>query len=170
MTELTEEKKIERIRKVEEKLKEIYEVHNPNEKLKKYYEDEEKTKDKIESIEDLMYKMMYHSQNGNGKYGIKLFYYQERFNDKYLCEILSHYNPQNICKQYENVDSLWKKIESTKDFFTKENRRNKDNWKEYTKTVFYIAKFLEKFEKVDDVINLFKTIYEKIPYCLPKCD
>jgi len=174
-----------KIKKVEMKLHKIYDQsqHKKGIKLEDYYT----PSDEIESLNDLMYKMMVHGQNGQGYSGVKLPNYSHRYNEEcngFLLNVLKRYNPQKICNTYLNVDSLLERFNSEESYYKKIKGRSKTNWTKedfyskngkkiskvsYVRKVYYIAHFLKNFKTVDEFKKLFETINEKIPYSMSKC-
>ena len=67
MEEINLQDKIKWINDLEGKLKNIYEKLYPKGQLKNYFAPEKQEGNKVENMPDLMYKMMFHAQNGTGK-------------------------------------------------------------------------------------------------------
>lgn len=167
------DKKIERIKDIEKALIEEYSKNCEKDITQAERDLEEKyystSKDVVKNMSDLMYKMMFHAQNGTGCNGIKLKGYDARNEETFLKEILCEFNPIKICEQYKSSNELFNKMNThlKKEEFFKEN--SSENWKTYAITVYYIAKFLSKFENLEEFRNVFEDINKVMPYCLPLC-
>ena len=163
--------KIDRIKAIEEALiKEYSEKCNKDKtQAKSLLEEKYTSKDVVKNMSDLMYKMMCHAQNGTGCNGIKLKGYDNKDKETFLKEILFEFNPKKICEKYKSSDKLFNEMDthSENEEFFKENSRK--NWETYAITVYYIAKFLSKFEDLKEFRNVFEGINKVMPYCLPIC-
>jgi len=119
------------------------------------------TPKKPQTVNDILEKLLFHAQNGNGKYGIKFL---ER--EKDLEKILYNFSPKEICKKYNNADEIWKEFPNDWKINAKGERRD---WRLYSKTIFESAGFLKNFSSVKEINDTFALIQDKFgKYYLPQ--